>query len=64
MVEKDAGAVSIMETMTTVALLCGALNVTVPVAELPPATLVGLTDTPESTGGGGGFSTVRTALKL
>ena len=32
----------------------GALNVTVPVDEAPPSTLVGLSDTVESTGPGGG----------
>lgn len=59
-----AGAVSMIETRTTVALLCWALKVTVTVAELPPTTLVGLTDAPESSGAGGGTSTVRMALKL
>ncbi|MDA1325205.1 MAG: hypothetical protein O3C34_10690 [Proteobacteria bacterium] len=45
-----------------VAPLCAALRVTVPVAELPPTTLVGLTDNPDSSGGGG--SNVRVALRL
>ena len=53
-----------VESATTVAPLCGALNVTVPDAQLPPTTLDGLTDTPESTGGGGAARTVRTPLKL
>jgi hypothetical protein len=59
-----AGALSMMETCTTVAALCGALKVTVPVAELPPATLVGLTARSASTGGGGAARTVSTSLKL
>jgi len=41
---------------------CVRLNVTVPVAELPPTTLVGLTDTPASSGAGGGTSTLSTRL--
>jgi hypothetical protein len=53
-----------VESAITVAPLCGALNVTVPIEELPPTTLDGLTDTPESTGGGGLARTVRTPLKL
>src|SRR5262245_25503590 len=53
-----------VESVTTVAPLCGALNVTVPIAELPPTTLDGFTETPESTGGGGAALTVRTLLKL
>ena len=57
-----AGAVSMMETCTTVGPLCGALNITVPVAELPPTTLPGLTDTPASTGAGGGTSTLSVRL--
>jgi len=44
--------------------LCGALSVTVPVAEVPPTTLDGVTETPESTAGGGVARTVRTPLKL
>ena len=40
------------------------LSVTVPVDGFPPATLVGLTETPESTGAGGRFSTRSTELKL
>jgi hypothetical protein len=51
-----------VESAITVAPLCGALNVTVPIAELPPTTLDGLTETPESTGGGGLAETVSTRL--
>ena len=51
-------------TVRSKAPLCGALSVTVPTEELPPTTLDGLTDTPESTGGGGLARTVRTPLKL
>lgn len=50
--------------VTTVTLLCAALNVTVPVEVLPPITLLGLTDTPASTGAGPGASTVRTVLNV
>src|SRR5438874_6059190 len=53
-----------VESAITVAPLCGALSVTVPIEELPPTTLDGLTDTPESTGGGGLARTVSTPLKL
>ena len=53
-----------LESVTTVAPLCGALKVTVPVEGLPPTTLVGLTDTPESTGAGSGASTLRVSLKV
>jgi hypothetical protein len=53
-----------VESATTVLPLCGALSVTVPVDGLPPATLVGLTETPESTAAGGGFNTLTTELKL
>ena len=42
----------------------GALSVIVPVKGLPPTTLVGLTDTADSSGGGGGTSTVRVALNV
>ena len=62
MVATLAGAV--VESATTVAPLCGALNVTVPVDGLPPTTLDGLTDTPESTAAGGGATTLSTVLKL
>ena len=40
------------------------LRVTVPIAELPPVTLVGFTDTPDSSGGGPAASTISTALKV
>src|SRR5688500_17064224 len=53
-----------IETCTTVAVLCGALSLTVPVAGLPPTTLDGLTETPANTAGGGEALTVRTSLKL
>jgi hypothetical protein len=53
-----------VESATTVLPLCATLSVTVPVDGLPPATLVGLTETPESTGAGGGFNTLTTELKL
>jgi hypothetical protein len=43
---------------------CVRLNVTVPVAELPPTTLLGLTDTPASSGGGGGTSTLSVRLNV
>jgi hypothetical protein len=47
-----------------VAPLCWALKVTVPVEGLPPTTVPGFTDTPESTGGGGGTRTVSVAVQL
>ena len=59
-----AGAVSMIETWTTVGPDCGPLKVMVPVAVLPPTTLVGLTETPERTGGGGGANTRRMVLNL
>ena len=59
-----AGAVSTIESWTTVGPACGPLKVTVPVAELPPTTLVGLTEIPERTGGGGGANTCRMVLNL
>lgn len=40
------------------------LSVTVPVAEPPPLTLLGLTDTPESNGGWPAASTIKTALNV
>lgn len=53
-----------VESATTVLPLCGALSVTVPVDGLPPATLVGLTETPDKTGADGAFNTLTTELKL
>jgi hypothetical protein len=53
-----------VDSVTVFALVCGLLKVTVPIAELPPTTLDGLTDTPESTGGGGVARSVRTSLKV
>jgi hypothetical protein len=53
-----------VESAITVDPLCGPLSVTVPVADCPPATLDGLTETPDSTGGGGDARTVSTRLKL
>src|SRR3954464_12775943 len=53
-----------VDSATVFAPLCGLLNVTVPIAELPPTTLDGFTDTPESTGGGGVALTVRTSVKV
>src|SRR5207249_12182764 len=53
-----------VESAITVAPLCGALSVTVPIEELPPTTLDGLTDTPESTAGGGVARPVRPQLTL
>jgi hypothetical protein len=53
-----------VESATVVAPPCGALNVTVPIAELPPTTLVGFTATSESTGGGGTARTVSTRLTV
>lgn len=56
--------VAALEIDTTVGPVCVLLNVTVPVAELPPTTLDGLTDRSASSGGGGAFRTVMTSLKL
>src|SRR4051812_20115935 len=53
-----------VESATTVAPLCGALNVIVPTAGLPPTTLVGLTVASASTGGGGAARTVRVRATL
>jgi len=53
-----------VDSDTTVLPLCGALSVTVPVDGLPPTTLVGFTETPESTGADAGFNTLNTELKL
>jgi hypothetical protein len=53
-----------LEIDTTVGPVCVLLNVTVPVAELPPTTLVGFTDRSASNGAGGDLRTVMTSLKL
>jgi hypothetical protein len=59
-----AGAVATIEIWTTVGPVCGPLKVMVPVAGLPPTTLVGLTEILERTGGGGGASTRKIVLNL
>lgn len=64
MVGRVAGALSMMSTITTVALLCAEVKVIVAVDGLPPTTLVGFTISAESTGGGGGISTFRIVLKV
>jgi len=51
-----------VESAIAVAPPCGALSVTVPIEELPPTTLDGLTDTPDRTGGGGLARTVSARL--
>jgi hypothetical protein len=53
-----------VESEITVSPLWAALNVTVPVDGLPPTTLDGFTDTPESTAGAAGVNTLSTELKL